>query len=146
MNAPKLQAAASLLIVLAAGCTTMGTGFGSSRTGKNPVNFSWQSSDGGISGDMTATQADGKVFTGQFFQITSNTTDEAMPDLTGTDLAREIRKLRPDIPIVLMSGYGGAQLVARAASYGVNEVLRKPLQNRELAEALARVRESECRT
>ena len=73
-------------------------------------------------------------------------TDEAMPDLTGTDLTREIRKLRPDIPIVLMSGYGGAQLVARAASYGVNEVLRKPLQNRELAEALARVRESECRT
>jgi len=67
--------------------------------------------------------------------------DEAMPDLTGTDLAREIRKLRPDIPIVLMSGYGGAQLAARAASCGVSEVLRKPLQNRELAEALARARE-----
>jgi signal transduction histidine kinase/CheY-like chemotaxis protein len=69
-------------------------------------------------------------------------TDEAMPELTGTDLAREIRRLRPDIPIVLMSGYGGPQLAARAAGSGVNEVLRKPLQSRELAETLARVLES----
>jgi signal transduction histidine kinase/CheY-like chemotaxis protein len=68
-------------------------------------------------------------------------TDEAMPELTGTDLAREIRKLRADIPVVLMSGYGGTQLTARALASGVNEVLRKPLQSRELAESLARVLE-----
>jgi CheY-like chemotaxis protein len=35
-------------------------------------------------------------------------TDERMPELMGTDLAREIRLLRPDIPIVLTSGYSGA--------------------------------------
>jgi len=66
-------------------------------------------------------------------------TDEAMPDLTGTELAREIRRLRPAIPIILMSGYGGTQLTARAAAIGVDEVLRKPLQSRDLAESLARV-------
>ncbi len=37
-------------------------------------------------------------------------TDEAMPDLVGTELAREIRLLRPDVPIILMSGHGGAPL------------------------------------
>jgi FixJ family two-component response regulator len=37
-----------------------------------------------------------------------------------------------------MSGYGGAQLAERAAAAGVVEVLRKPLQRRDLAEALAR--------
>ena len=68
-------------------------------------------------------------------------TDEAMPELTGTDLAREIRRLRFDVPIILMSGYGGTQLTTRAASNGVNEVLRKPLQSRELGETLARVLE-----
>jgi PAS domain S-box-containing protein len=68
-------------------------------------------------------------------------TDEAMPELTGTDLAREIRRLRPDVPIILMSGYGGPQLTARAAGNGVTEVLRKPLQSRELAGTLARVLE-----
>lgn len=68
-------------------------------------------------------------------------TDEAMPELTGTDLAREIRRLGSDVPIILMSGYGGTQLTTRAASNGVSEVLRKPLQSRELGEALARVLE-----
>jgi PAS domain S-box-containing protein len=66
-------------------------------------------------------------------------TDEAMPDLTGTELARGIRRLRPEIPVVLMSGYGGTALAARAAAVGVREVLRKPLESRDLAESIARV-------
>jgi PAS domain S-box-containing protein len=64
-------------------------------------------------------------------------TDEAMPDLVGTELAREIHLIRPEIPIVLMSGHGGAQLANRAAAMGVNEVLHKPLQRADLAESLA---------
>jgi PAS domain S-box-containing protein len=66
-------------------------------------------------------------------------TDEAMPELVGTELAREIRLFRPDIPIILMSGHGGAPLVHRAAAIGVKEVLHKPLQRADLAESLARV-------
>jgi PAS domain S-box-containing protein len=66
-------------------------------------------------------------------------TDEAMPELVGTELALEIRRLRPDIPIIVMSGYSGGQLAQRAGSAGVNEVLHKPLQRRDLAESLARV-------
>jgi DNA-binding NtrC family response regulator len=66
-------------------------------------------------------------------------TDEAMSDLVDTELAREIRRLRPGILIILMSGYGGAQFTNRAAEIGVNKVLRKPLHRRDLAEALAHV-------
>jgi CheY-like chemotaxis protein len=66
-------------------------------------------------------------------------TDEAMPDLVGTELASEIRKLQTAVPIILMSGHGGPQLAKRAAAIGVNEVLHKPLQRRDLAESLARV-------
>jgi nitrogen-specific signal transduction histidine kinase/CheY-like chemotaxis protein len=69
-------------------------------------------------------------------------TDESMPDLIGTELAREIRRLRPTVPIVLISGYGGAQLNERAAQSGVNEVLHKPLHRRDVAESLARVLDS----
>jgi signal transduction histidine kinase/ActR/RegA family two-component response regulator len=65
-------------------------------------------------------------------------TDENMPGLSGTEFTRELRQVRPGIPVVLMSGYGGAQLAERAAAAGVVEVLRKPLQRRDLAEALAR--------
>jgi PAS domain S-box-containing protein len=65
-------------------------------------------------------------------------TDEAMPELVGTELAREIRLLRPDVPILLMSGHAGALLAQRAADIGVKEVLHKPLQRVDLAESLAR--------
>jgi CheY-like chemotaxis protein len=65
--------------------------------------------------------------------------DEAMPDLTGSELAREIRKLHPDIPIVLMSGYVSAALSARAHDAGVVEVLAKPLVSRDIARSLADV-------
>jgi signal transduction histidine kinase/CheY-like chemotaxis protein len=66
-------------------------------------------------------------------------TDENMPGLTGTELTRELRQLRAAIPVILMSGYGGPQLAERAAAAGILEVLRKPLQRRELSEALARI-------
>jgi CheY-like chemotaxis protein len=65
-------------------------------------------------------------------------TDQNMPRLTGTDLTRELRQVRADIPVVLMSGYAGAPLVQLAAGVGIYELLRKPLQRRDLSEALAR--------
>jgi FixJ family two-component response regulator len=61
-----------------------------------------------------------------------------MPDLTGTELASEIRQLRPEISIILMSGYGGTQLSERARAAGVIDVLRKPLVRRNIAESVAR--------
>jgi CheY-like chemotaxis protein len=69
-------------------------------------------------------------------------TDETMPDLTGTELAREIRQLRPEISIILMSGYGGTQLSERAQAVGVTDVLRKPLIRRNIAEPVARALQS----
>jgi PAS domain S-box-containing protein len=66
-------------------------------------------------------------------------TDEAMPDLTGAALAHEVRRIRADLPILIITGHGGAQLAQKAAAVGAKEVLHKPLRGNELAEAIARV-------
>ncbi|MGO9991796.1 MAG: PAS domain S-box protein [Steroidobacteraceae bacterium] len=66
-------------------------------------------------------------------------TDEVMSGLTGTEPARVLRHRRPDLPIVLLSGYSGAILTHGALAAGVSELLTKPLQSREMAAALARV-------
>ena len=66
-------------------------------------------------------------------------TDEIMPGLTGTELARSLREQRADLPILLVSGYIGPLMSERAAAAGVSEILKKPLQSRELAAALSRV-------
>jgi CheY-like chemotaxis protein len=65
-------------------------------------------------------------------------TDEMMPDLTGTELAIELRRLRPNVSIILMSGYSDAQISERAQAVGIIDVLRKPLVRREIAEPVAR--------
>jgi signal transduction histidine kinase len=64
-------------------------------------------------------------------------TDEVMPGLAGTALARAAREIAPRLPVMLVSGWGGAQLAARASAAGVDRVLAKPLQRAELARALA---------
>jgi PAS domain S-box-containing protein len=72
--------------------------------------------------------------------------DEVMPGLTGTELARKLRERRADLPIVLVSGYIGPMMTERAHAAGVDEILKKPVQSRELAEALARVLSGVTRT
>jgi CheY-like chemotaxis protein len=64
-------------------------------------------------------------------------TDEVMPGLSGTELAARLRRLRPDLPIVLVSGYIGPMMSARAHAAGVSRILKKPVQSRETANTLA---------
>jgi CheY-like chemotaxis protein len=57
--------------------------------------------------------------------------DIVMPGrLDGIELARQVRQRRPDIPILLTTGYSGA----RKSEF---PILRKPYQLHELSEALA---------
>jgi FixJ family two-component response regulator len=63
--------------------------------------------------------------------------DEVMPELTGTQMSIELRKLNPALPIVIASGYGGAGFETRALSAGVNRVLKKPYRMSDIAESLA---------
>jgi CheY-like chemotaxis protein len=65
--------------------------------------------------------------------------DEVMPGISGTQLARALRRRRADLPIVLVSGYTGPILSERALAAGVTEILKKPVQSRDIASALARV-------
>ena len=65
--------------------------------------------------------------------------DQLMPGMTGTELARQMRRLRADIPVVLISGYTGPVLTQQAISAGIEHILTKPLALRQIAEALSKV-------
>jgi hypothetical protein len=80
MTHSTLRRALPILLAFAAGCTTMGTGVGSSPTGATTVNFNWKSTDS-ISGTMNAVLAGGKTYSGPFFQITTDTTVDSLGPL-----------------------------------------------------------------
>ena len=52
--------------------------------------------------------------------------------------AARVREVRADLPVLIITGYGGPGFEMRAQQAGVMTVLRKPYQKRELAHALAR--------
>jgi len=60
-------------------------------------------------------------------------TDQTMPRMTGLSLAREIRAIRQDLPIILCSGYSEAVTTEEAAEAGIGRFLAKPLDMRQLA-------------
>ena len=66
-------------------------------------------------------------------------TDERMPGLRGTALAAAIRRLRADLPVILVTGYRGAELDREAKRCGIVDILDKPLRLNELQRALAEV-------
>ena len=66
-------------------------------------------------------------------------TDMTMPFLTGDDLAEELMQIRPDIPIIICTGYSEKLTEERALSMGIRAYLGKPLLKSEIAETVRRV-------
>jgi two-component system cell cycle sensor histidine kinase/response regulator CckA len=64
-------------------------------------------------------------------------TDLTMPRLSGLDVAERVRSIRPDVPIVLASGFLGEADLARARALRVTHLVDKPLTLAGLAAALA---------
>ncbi|NPT56912.1 ATP-binding protein [Paraburkholderia elongata] len=65
-------------------------------------------------------------------------TDQTMPGITGLELATRIRAARPDVPVILASGYSSVALERDAKAAGIADVLRKPLRQADLAWAMSR--------
>ena len=65
-------------------------------------------------------------------------TDLTMPGMTGVDLARGIRAVRLDVPIMLSSGYADEVPEETLKALGIVEVLPKPFQMHALGAAIAR--------
>jgi len=59
--------------------------------------------------------------------------DLTMPQLGGAEAALELRRLRPSVPIVAMSGYGDAEVMERFSGAGIDDYLPKPFGPDQLA-------------
>lgn len=64
--------------------------------------------------------------------------DLSMPEMTGADLAASVRRVRPDLPIILLSGFVDNVTAATLRNSGIGIVLQKPAVQGELARACRR--------
>jgi nitrogen-specific signal transduction histidine kinase/CheY-like chemotaxis protein len=63
-------------------------------------------------------------------------TDQTMPELTGSELAKKILQIRPDIPVILCTGYSNLIDEETAKELGIQAFLQKPLTQEVLADTV----------
>ena len=66
-------------------------------------------------------------------------TDQTMPTMTGATLVEELRRIRPDIPIILCTGFSHLMNEEKAAALGVDAFVMKPGVTQELAVVIQQV-------
>jgi len=66
-------------------------------------------------------------------------TDQSMPFMPGSELAKEILAIRPDLPIILCTGYSAILTKDKAREIGIKSYAYKPLQGNELARLVRQV-------
>lgn len=65
-------------------------------------------------------------------------TDQTMPRMTGETLVQEALRMRPDLPVIMMTGFSHTRSADKAGELGGCVLLHKPLRLRDLAPAIQR--------
>jgi CheY-like chemotaxis protein len=66
-------------------------------------------------------------------------TDQTMPNMTGEALARQLLEFRPEVPIILCTGFSHSMTPEKAKAMGIRAFLLKPLLIKDLARTLREV-------
>jgi len=66
-------------------------------------------------------------------------TDYAMPGMTGEALTRRIHEIRPDVPVVMVTGFSATVTPANFREFGIREFVTKPVTPASLDSAIRRV-------
>jgi CheY-like chemotaxis protein len=65
--------------------------------------------------------------------------DIMLPGWSGFDVARDLRRRRPDLPIVLITGFATSAIAEQALEAGATAFLAKPFDDTELLQVVRQV-------
>src|SRR5690242_21732459 len=98
-----------------------------------------------------------RSFLGQSYEVTTVTTgvealarvrrsrvdlvvlDHRLPDRTGLDVLMELRSTHPNLPVIMLTGFGSEWICATAFKLGVTDYLQKPVSAVDLVAAVQRI-------
>ena len=92
----------------------------------------------------TVTADNSSIHALEFFKNNPNDmdiviTDQTMPDMTGRELAAELKSIRPDIPIILCTGYSDQINEENARTMGISAFLLKPIIMRDISRTIREI-------
>ncbi|HPZ09093.1 MAG TPA: PAS domain S-box protein [Candidatus Eremiobacteraeota bacterium] len=65
--------------------------------------------------------------------------DELMPKMRGTQMAEEILRIKPNMPVIIITGYGELINIEKVKAMGIREVLIKPLTLENLVNVIRKI-------
>ena len=77
-----------------------------------------------------------EAFRAEPFRFDAVVTDQTMPKMTGEVLSRELLRIRPDVPIILCTGFTHLITPEKAKAIGIRAFLMKPLLAQDLGRVL----------
>jgi len=66
-------------------------------------------------------------------------TDQTMPNMTGDILAIELMKIRPDIPVIVCTGFSRTITAEKAKAIGIRKIIMKPYVFNDVAQIIRKV-------
>jgi PAS domain S-box-containing protein len=66
-------------------------------------------------------------------------TDQTMPKITGAELIKRLRSIRPDIPVILCTGYSEMVTEEKFKAMGITENIMKPVKSNEITGTVRRL-------
>jgi CheY-like chemotaxis protein len=66
-------------------------------------------------------------------------TDKNLPDMTGLDVLREVRKLRPDTAVIVVTGYASKESAIEALNLGAEAYFEKPFDMNTIRDTVQRI-------
>jgi PAS domain S-box-containing protein len=88
---------------------------------------------------MTQSREALKLFVNNAERFDLVITDQTMPELTGKELIQEIKKIRPDIPTILCTGYSSKIDQDSAKELGIGAFMMKPVEFSQLLQTMRRL-------
>ena len=84
-----------------------------------------------------------KIFREDPYRFSLVVTDQTMPDMTGLEMVRAMLALRPELPVIMCTGFSETVSEETAKKAGVREFLLKPLDMQALSDAVRRIQASD---
>lgn len=80
-----------------------------------------------------------EVFRANPYKFDLLVTDITMPNMTGDGLALKVKEIRPDIPVILCTGFSEKINDQQRKDLGIEDFLMKPVTKKDMAEAVRKV-------
>lgn len=65
--------------------------------------------------------------------------DIKMPKISGLDALKDIKKMKPKMPVIIVTGYQSAEMAQEAIRLGASDYIPKPFESKQIKKALEHV-------